>query len=231
MLYYSISTLAENYSLSAEAIKHKIRRKELLAVKIPKSNDNPNFFKFVVPASELPKIEKFKLHDPVCHIDDQPEYWRALLIKQRENKNAWIAREKKVKAQYERREFYREYLRSETWENKRQQRLKMDGLQCQICGTGKNLHVHHITYEHFGAEPMQDLITVCDNCHRKIHENDITSATLDERIDEARGIDFEAEYEEIQSLEDKAHQFYDELDSMRKAAQEDRRKSSNDFIV
>lgn len=223
MIFYSISTLAEAYFLSEEAIKYKIKKKQIAAVKIHMSNDNPLFFKFVIPASELPKLEHFKLHDPVCHVDDQPEYWRSFLLKQKKRKEIQDAKDEKQRARFERHEAYREYLRSETWQKKRSQRLAMDGFKCQMCGSGKNLHVHHITYEHFSAEPIHDLITVCDNCHRKIHENDLSSAILVERIDEAHGIDSDAEYEEIESLKDKANQAYDEIQAMRHSAWIDRR--------
>lgn len=66
---------------------------------------------------------------------------------------------------------YYGYVNSEVW---REKRLKLDNFQCQMCETAKNLRVHHITYEHFGHEPMEDLITLCDNCHRKIHEKDLS---------------------------------------------------------
>ena len=68
---------------------------------------------------------------------------------------------------------YYGYISSEVWREKRMQRLRLDGFQCQKCGTGKNLRVHHITYENFGHEPMEDLITLCDNCHSKVHEKDL----------------------------------------------------------
>lgn len=37
-----------------------------------------------------------------------------------------------------------------------------------------NLRVHHIRYpEVYGQEQDEDLITLCDECHSKVHENDL----------------------------------------------------------
>ena len=68
---------------------------------------------------------------------------------------------------------YAAYLSSPEWRNKKRERLQKDGFQCQICGSAKNLNVHHITYENVPWEEMDDLMTVCQSCHRKIHEKDI----------------------------------------------------------
>ena len=68
---------------------------------------------------------------------------------------------------------YNEYMNSPEWEKRRLRILKRDNLKCQICGSGKNLRVHHIRYpEILGTEPDSDLITVCDTCHARIHYED-----------------------------------------------------------
>jgi predicted HNH restriction endonuclease len=41
-----------------------------------------------------------------------------------------------------------------------------------LCRSAKNLSVHHITYENIGFEKMDDLISVCKECHKKLHEHD-----------------------------------------------------------
>lgn len=70
-----------------------------------------------------------------------------------------------------RRELYDEYLRSETWQLKRRERLSIDGKRCLGCGATRNLHVHHRTYERFGGqELMSDLVSVCEKCHALIHK-------------------------------------------------------------
>ncbi len=69
---------------------------------------------------------------------------------------------------------YQDYLASQDWKQRRARILKRDNYQCTMCGTGMNLRVHHIRYpDILGEEPDEDLITVCDSCHEKIHGNDI----------------------------------------------------------
>jgi hypothetical protein len=41
--------------------------------------------------------------------------------------------------------------------------------QCEFCGVRPMEQTHHRTYAHFGAEPLRDLMGVCDRCHRVIH--------------------------------------------------------------
>jgi len=68
---------------------------------------------------------------------------------------------------------YEDYIVSKEWEAKRKERIKRDHYQCAMCGTAKNLQVHHITYERLGHEELDDLITLCKDCHAKVHENDL----------------------------------------------------------
>lgn len=72
-------------------------------------------------------------------------------------------------------EIYRIWINSEDWKRIRKKKLIEDALQCEICGSAKNLAVHHITYEHLLEEDkhMDDLIVLCKNCHEKAHEHDI----------------------------------------------------------
>ena len=68
-----------------------------------------------------------------------------------------------------------DYLQTDIWRAIRNRRIRMDCYQCQMCGTAKNLHVHHIRYpDVWGTENVEDdLITLCDSCHAKVHEIDI----------------------------------------------------------
>lgn len=67
---------------------------------------------------------------------------------------------------------YYEYLQTEEWKIKRNQRLKIDNYTCQNCGIHTNLQVHHLDYSTIFNESMNDLITMCKPCHFKLHEND-----------------------------------------------------------
>lgn len=43
---------------------------------------------------------------------------------------------------------------------------------CKMCGSNKNLQAHHKTYDHHGFEFKylhEDLICVCEDCHKKLH--------------------------------------------------------------
>ena len=62
---------------------------------------------------------------------------------------------------------YDEYLRSDVWQYKRECALSRAGRKCERCGAkyGVALEVHHLTYERFGNERMDDLEVLCKRCH------------------------------------------------------------------
>lgn len=68
---------------------------------------------------------------------------------------------------------YNEYLKTYYWRKVRYLVLKRDNFRCTICGEREPLNVHHKTYINKGNEikHLDDLITVCDLCHKKIHKN------------------------------------------------------------
>ncbi len=57
-------------------------------------------------------------------------------------------------------------------ENLRIACLMRDGYQCQQCGKRNcRLEAHHIAYrEHGGKDTLTNLVTLCDSCHRKVHQ-------------------------------------------------------------
>ena len=71
--------------------------------------------------------------------------------------------------------------------NVRQYVLWRDGYTCQCCGahsTKKNdikLHVHHLESRKTGGNSPGDLITLCENCHKKFHKGIITAEVLKKR--------------------------------------------------
>ena len=74
---------------------------------------------------------------------------------------------------------YERYMRSEAWERKRSERLELDGNRCVMCGRPNGLQkdgatpilqVHHIHYRNLGHEPMEDLVSLCPTCHKRIHK-------------------------------------------------------------
>lgn len=68
---------------------------------------------------------------------------------------------------------YKCYLKTIVWDNTRKKKLKEAGYKCQLCSkTDAELHVHHNTYERIGNEDMNDLIVLCESCHKKFHNID-----------------------------------------------------------
>lgn len=67
---------------------------------------------------------------------------------------------------------YQEFLQSEYWKKIRQIVLQRD-VYCQYCKSSTYLQVHHLTYKHHGFEDthLEDLITLCQQCHSEIHQN------------------------------------------------------------
>lgn len=68
---------------------------------------------------------------------------------------------------------YAAYLRSSAWKQKRSQRLELDGYVCQKCEDVAS-EAHHLTYENFGHERMEDLQSLCKDCHRTETEGRFT---------------------------------------------------------
>ena len=72
---------------------------------------------------------------------------------------------------FEARPDYKEYLQSPQWKSLTAKKRKEAGNKCQLCNDGEvTLHVHHRTYENIYKESMEDLIVLCENCHKKFHD-------------------------------------------------------------
>lgn len=57
------------------------------------------------------------------------------------------------------------------WKEARRRALKRAGFACQLCNSkDKTLNVHHRTYERRGNEQNNDIIVLCEDCHRKFHD-------------------------------------------------------------
>ena len=63
---------------------------------------------------------------------------------------------------------------STVWKDLREKRLIKDGFKCKQCGSEMNLVVHHINYPTtaWGDEGLDDLVTLCRECHKKVHSRD-----------------------------------------------------------
>lgn len=70
---------------------------------------------------------------------------------------------------------YKDFLLTPYWKAVAAEIKRKRNFQCQLCGSNKNLVVHHKTYEHHGYEHdyfvmQNDLIVLCNNCHSKFHD-------------------------------------------------------------
>ncbi len=100
------------------------------------------------------KVKRNKLSDPILRY----EYY----------KDSYTYRKvKKLKCMG-----YNEYLKTQHWALAKSAALKRDENKCADCGYftyEKNLEVHHITYIRRGKERLEDLLTLCQDCHQERH--------------------------------------------------------------
>ena len=78
----------------------------------------------------------------------------------------------------ERREILRDFYKSKLWRNVREIALKRDNYLCQYCGKGAEIvhHKIHLQPENINdysiSVNLDNLISVCHDCHDKIHAKD-----------------------------------------------------------
>ena len=73
---------------------------------------------------------------------------------------------------------YEDLLKCKEWRGKRQKILNRDNNKCVYCGEVHNLQVHHKYYSKYPNGfrvspwnyPDDALITLCDRCHKKVHD-------------------------------------------------------------
>ena len=75
---------------------------------------------------------------------------------------------------------YKDKLKDSRWLAKRQAILARDSFRCVICGSNNGLNVHHSAYI-YGREPWEYdnkyLVTLCHECHAKLHGKNATKQT------------------------------------------------------
>jgi 5-methylcytosine-specific restriction endonuclease McrA len=78
------------------------------------------------------------------------------------------AREARMAAPADR-ERYLAHLNSEAWRLIRRLVIERDGRRCLVCNSPAELEAHHRTYERLGHERLDDLATLCRDCHELFH--------------------------------------------------------------
>ena len=62
-------------------------------------------------------------------------------------------------------------LPPEAYRELHRQVLDRDNWQCQLCGSRKNLQVHHRKFRSRSGDDSEDnLITLCHTCHTQAHQ-------------------------------------------------------------
>lgn len=65
---------------------------------------------------------------------------------------------------------YDKYLEHDHWYNIRIKKIKEANSKCQLCGNKDKFNVHHNNYDNLFMEDMNDLIVLCESCHKKFHD-------------------------------------------------------------
>jgi hypothetical protein len=92
--------------------------------------------------------------------DEQRDFWKNQAAVYQERRDA------------ERREWLKahsQYLATPEWWDKREAVLEREGKLCQGCRAAPAVHVHHLTYDHWRAELLWELVAVCLDCHERAH--------------------------------------------------------------
>ena len=64
---------------------------------------------------------------------------------------------------------YQNYIASDKWKEKRVLALERDNYLCQKCKIKSASDVHHLSYENLGNENLNELLSLCRECHLEIH--------------------------------------------------------------
>ena len=62
-----------------------------------------------------------------------------------------------------------EYLRTEQWQLKRRLVFQRAKNLCEGCRCTQATEVHHLNYDHWKDELLFELVALCFDCHRKVH--------------------------------------------------------------
>lgn len=162
MVYYSIKDLEHAYSLPPQLVLQYIKAGALYAdiVEWYDKNNKKNMKKYIIPATELPKLENYRNKEAELVINpmSQPVFYINQPGKHLIRDGGAFSR----------------YMGSQDWIKTRNECYRRDNYQCRNCGKATNIEAHHTSYEHWGTpKELDDLITLCHDCHEHVHMYDI----------------------------------------------------------
>lgn len=82
--------------------------------------------------------------------------------------------------------YRRQYLKTVWWEERRHRSLELACYKCEACDDTGALHVHHLSYHHLFGEPNEDLMCLCNRCHKIAHEEDFEKQTRNLSVKDKR---------------------------------------------
>lgn len=68
---------------------------------------------------------------------------------------------------------YTAHLASDQWRVTADKVLRRAGYTCEGCMEQRATQVHHLTYDHMGAEFLFELRALCRSCHERLHEKQL----------------------------------------------------------
>lgn len=160
--WYTVKDVMAGYAISKWQLCAMCRDGRIGAMKIRDNRWNKSSWQYLIPEHELVKLSEYKTGEPLYKEEHQPsEYLTPKNLSREEETLNELAGDYKV------------YLNSDHWKKIRASALRRDEYKCQMCGTAKNLEVHHVRYDSLGTdEEINDVITLCDDCHTKVHVKD-----------------------------------------------------------
>ena len=129
------------------------------------------FFLQCLRCGDTTRIPKDKVTSPnsllIQEVDDQlrADWW-----KKRDQYFSSLRDETQNRERQEWFDWYNRYLLSPEWSKKRIAVMKRANFICEGCLQKTAVQVHHLTYDRVGNEMLFDLVAVCSDCHKAIHE-------------------------------------------------------------
>jgi 5-methylcytosine-specific restriction endonuclease McrA len=168
MYGYWFSKLAITYYETYFNIKKlTILMKDTLIIKIKCDTCSSYIEKEICVYSDFSQFNKYYKGNYTCEkCKEEIQNKREQEIKEKQavekyNQDAYLLKLKSMP--------YKDYLETDHWKQLRKRKLRLSGYKCQICGSKEDLNVHHNTYENRGCEKDEDLVVLCNECHKKHH--------------------------------------------------------------